>query len=288
MNFFTRNKKRTHNTQNQLVRQSRAAALKMDHVDFDAQTGTIKNYTVTLENCTCPDFERRQRPCKHMYRLAMELGIFTPDETKVTAAMNSPRNILRHFKSHESEPVPKNFVVIDFETANDFADSVCQIGIAVVKNNSVTSAMNSLIRPPYEDFIYTDIHGITFDDVKNSPTFDALWSQIEKFIAGQTVAAYNLPFDLSCLVTTLRRYDIPCPKFSAFDILANVRECRYYPGKLEELDDYKLVTVAKKLRLKHVAHDALSDAVVAAKVQRYLLKHFPDEQTVIHRKISWK
>lgn len=32
-------------------------------------------YTVTLNCCTCPDFERTQRPCKHMYRLALELGL---------------------------------------------------------------------------------------------------------------------------------------------------------------------------------------------------------------------
>ena len=283
MNSLVPLKKISHRGHEQLIRQSRAMDLKMDHVDFAAQTGTIKNYVVTLESCTCPDFQRRQRPCKHMYRLAMELGIFTADTEKVTAAVLSPKNILHTFKSRTSEPVPKNFVVIDFETANNFFDSVCQIGLAVVENNSVIYATDFMIRPPYEDFIHTNIHGITFNDVKNSPTFDALWQQIEKFIAGQTIAAYHLPFDLSCLVTTFARYKIPCPKFAAFDILANVRECRYYPGKLEELDDYSLVTVAKKLRIKHVAHDALSDAVVAAKVQFYLSNHFPKEQTTIYR-----
>ena len=286
MNSFVPLKKISHRGHEQLIRQSRAMDLQMDHVDFDAQTGTIKNYDVSLESCTCPDFQRRQRPCKHMYRLAMEPGIFTADAEKVTAAVNSPKNILRTFKSRTSEPVPKNFVVIDFETANNFFDSVCQIGLAVVENNSVTFATDFMIRPPYEDFIHTNIHGITFNDVRGAATFDALWRQIENFIAEQNVAAYHLPFDMSCLITTLARYKIPCPKFAAFDILANVRECRYYSDKLEELDDYSLVTVAKKLRIKHVAHDALSDAVVAAKVQLYLTKNFPDEQTTIYRNIS--
>lgn len=36
--------------------------------------GTEGTYQVSLNNCTCHDFEMRQLPCKHMYRLAFELG----------------------------------------------------------------------------------------------------------------------------------------------------------------------------------------------------------------------
>ena len=38
-------------------------------------------YFTTLENCTCIDFARRELPCKHIYRLAMELGII--EETAI-------------------------------------------------------------------------------------------------------------------------------------------------------------------------------------------------------------
>mgnify|MGYP000844520134 FL=1 len=31
-------------------------------------------YDVTLNSCTCYDFEARQLPCKHIYKLASELG----------------------------------------------------------------------------------------------------------------------------------------------------------------------------------------------------------------------
>lgn len=33
-------------------------------------------YQTTLNSCTCADFARRTLPCKHIYRLAMELGKF--------------------------------------------------------------------------------------------------------------------------------------------------------------------------------------------------------------------
>lgn len=50
-------------------------------VDKDAQNGVFpgsgkKPYETTLDSCTCGDFVRRKLPCKHMYRLAMECGIF--------------------------------------------------------------------------------------------------------------------------------------------------------------------------------------------------------------------
>lgn len=32
-------------------------------------------YEVTQFSCTCRDFVRRQLPCKHMYRLSIELGV---------------------------------------------------------------------------------------------------------------------------------------------------------------------------------------------------------------------
>ncbi|MCL2600604.1 MAG: SWIM zinc finger family protein [Treponema sp.] len=38
--------------------------------------GSSKNYSTTLGKCECVDFSKRKLPCKHMYRLAHELGIF--------------------------------------------------------------------------------------------------------------------------------------------------------------------------------------------------------------------
>ena len=276
MNFFSAEKFFLHATEDQLKRQQSAASLQLDSIDRDARTGKIKTYDVSLDGCTCVDFSRRHKPCKHMYRLATELGVFPVD---------APKNFqtpVPDYQSSTSAPVPKNFVVIDFETANDFFDSVCQMGIAVVENNSVTATESFLIRPPQEDFTNTAIHGITFADVKNSPTFVELWPRVKSFVDGRTVAAYNLFFDWTCLTATLDRYEIARPKFDAFDVLANVRTCRNRDGELSALKNCKLVTVAKKLGLAHDAHDAASDALVTAQIQIYMSKTFPDEQTTVY------
>lgn len=44
------------------------------------ETGTYqgsgkKPYIVSLDNCSCGDFIRHHEPCKHMFALAIKLGI---------------------------------------------------------------------------------------------------------------------------------------------------------------------------------------------------------------------
>ena len=288
MNFFSSNE-HFHAEPEQLKRIKSALQLKMDSVDFDTRTGKIKNYDVSLGECTCMDFMRRRKPCKHIYRLAVELGIFKPEATGSASRLpahnvdnkDSVDNSSAHIFSYLGV-VPENFVVIDFETANTFPDSICQMGIAVVESNLIVDRKSFLVRPPYDIFNFTDIHGITFDDVKSEPTFDMLWHKMSNYIEGHTVAAYNLPFDLNCLLAVLSRYKIPRPNFSAFDVMANVRACRYFNCALSELENYKLVTIAKKLGLEHRAHDALSDSVVTAQTQIYLSKTISELKTTIY------
>lgn len=77
--FFTGEFNYIHSLPEQISRQERAMNLTVYDIDKEAQMGLINDYHVTLEECTCPDFQynqARKKPCKHMYRLAMELGLF--------------------------------------------------------------------------------------------------------------------------------------------------------------------------------------------------------------------
>lgn len=40
-----------------------------------SSTTDIPFYNTTLSNCDCYDFQERKQPCKHIYRLAVELGV---------------------------------------------------------------------------------------------------------------------------------------------------------------------------------------------------------------------
>lgn len=54
---------------------------------------SASSYETTLDSCSCVDFARRALPCKHMYRLAMELKLFPGIENAVTI---SPENMRKH------------------------------------------------------------------------------------------------------------------------------------------------------------------------------------------------
>ena len=59
-------------------------------------------YTVTLDNCTCEDFKRRQKPCKHMLRLALEVGVLLSvseeDKHKFFLKYTQMRDVAEHEK----------------------------------------------------------------------------------------------------------------------------------------------------------------------------------------------
>lgn len=63
-------------------------------LDQTSCTGTFKGssgtHTTALDRCSCVDFNRRRLPCKHMYRLAMELSIFHSDFKSDTSAIIEP------------------------------------------------------------------------------------------------------------------------------------------------------------------------------------------------------
>lgn len=159
------------------------------------------------------------------------------------------------------------YTVIDFETANMYPDSVCQMGIAVVEDGGIIEKKTFFIRPPYNDFRNAEIHGITLEDVVNEKTFAELWCEIKPYIENCLVGAYNANFDIGCLIGTLENYKIPVPDFAYFDILQNTRE--HYREEKEEgyLENFKLKTVAKYLDIDYLAHDALSDVLVSIYVQ---------------------
>lgn len=76
-------------------------------VDVSNKTGVFngshsKPYNTTLENCTCSDFIRRQLPCKHIYRLAIELGLIDTDGLTVATGAygNDDRTLKNHIISY--------------------------------------------------------------------------------------------------------------------------------------------------------------------------------------------
>ena len=67
----------------------------------------------------------------------------------------------------------RDFVAIDFETANGRRSSVCSVGIVVVRGGKIVDKFYSLIEPAPNYYTYwtTEVHGLTRRDTDGQPTF---------------------------------------------------------------------------------------------------------------------
>lgn len=155
-----------------------------------------------------------------------------------------------------------DFVSIDFETANEKRNSACSLGIAVVKNNEIVEEKYWLIKPYEMRFAPMNvwIHGIVEEDVENEKHMDELWNEIKPYLENNFVVAHNASFDMSVLRKTLDGYGILYPEFdySCTMIMAK----NFY----KDFDNYKLNTIARHLRINFKHHNAIEDAVAAAKI----------------------
>ena len=77
---------KVHHGAAQTDRFERAAHETMDLLSYNDETGagmvrssSGKTYVTSLDYCSCPDFDKRSRPCKHIYFLAMKMGYTSND-----------------------------------------------------------------------------------------------------------------------------------------------------------------------------------------------------------------
>lgn len=155
----------------------------------------------------------------------------------------------------------KTFTAIDFETAQGYRWSICQVGLIRVEDGIITKELDLLVQPPNNYYWgrFTDIHGINAKKTKYSPTFDVVWHLIEPYITNQNVIAHNgFGFDFPVLNNTLDYYGLSTPDYTKF--------CTYkiYKSNLADL------CKEHQIPLNH--HDALSDARACAELYLRHLK----------------
>ncbi len=153
-----------------------------------------------------------------------------------------------------------NFAALDFETADSGADSACQLGVVRVEDGRIVAQENRYIRPPRQTFLFTYIHGITWERVAKEKTFAQLWPELSPLFAGTDfLAAHNASFDRRVLETCCAKagHDMPPAPFLCTVKLAR-RAWNLRPTKLHNVCDHL------GLKLKH--HDALSDALACANI----------------------
>ena len=151
-------------------------------------------------------------------------------------------------------------VAIDFETADYGADSACAVGLVRVEDGRIVRRESRLIRPPRSEFAFTWIHGITWDDVRNQPTFGQVWPELSDIFDGvEFIGAHNAPFDRGvmrscCAAAGLTPPDLP--------FKCTVQVAR----KTWSIRPTKLDNVCKALGIPLKHHDAASDAEACARI----------------------
>lgn len=89
-------KPETHTTDHALKRIKSAQSAKLTPTKLDSESfcasfqGGHGQYATFLDSCTCIDFNRSKKPCKHIYRLAIELGLMNLDVKSDINAIVTP------------------------------------------------------------------------------------------------------------------------------------------------------------------------------------------------------
>lgn len=150
-----------------------------------------------------------------------------------------------------------NFVALDFETANYPRESACSVGLVRFVDGAAADSFYSLIRPPvlYIRPEFTQIHGLTVEDVRHAPAFPDIWdSGILPFIGNLPLAAHHAAFDIGVLSGALEYYGLASPRLKYFCTLALARAV--WP----ELKSHSLPRLGEEFRIAYNAHNALDDA----------------------------
>jgi DNA polymerase-3 subunit epsilon len=155
-----------------------------------------------------------------------------------------------------------DFVAIDVETANADLSSICQIGVVKYSHDVILDEWCSLVNPEdCFDLTNVMIHGISEDDVQNSPTFPEVVSVLRSFM-NSSVCVSHTHFDRVSLSRACSKYDI-----DPFDAiwLDSARVARRAWGQFSR-KGYGLASICEFIGHEFTHHDALEDAKAAGQV----------------------
>ena len=109
-----------------------------------------------------------------------------------------------------SEPLNKmSYVVVDTETTGGRAwgaDRITEIAAVVVRNGEIVELFETLINPQRSiPYFVTQLTNITWDMVKDAPTFDRVAPDVMRVLEGNVFVAHNAMFDWRFVTSELSR-----------------------------------------------------------------------------------
>lgn len=158
---------------------------------------------------------------------------------------------------------PFRFIALDVETANAFQGSICQVGLACVRDDGTIEAYASYIDPeePFDTF-NTQLHGISAETVAGAPTFPLVFAALEGLLRTYTIIQHS-NFDKTAFADACEKYGIARPDWSWRDSVQIAR--RAWP-ELRGNGGHGLANLKTVLSLQFDHHDAAEDARAAAQI----------------------
>jgi DNA polymerase-3 subunit epsilon len=173
-------------------------------------------------------------------------------------------------------PGESRFVAIDFETADPKPDSACAVALVRVHGEKIVERAYRLIRPPRRNMVFTWVHGLTWNDVAASPTFDRVWPELTPMLEGvDFLVAHNASFDRAVLRACCRKAGLKMPPLR---FKCTVKWSR----RTFDLPRANLPTVCAHLGIELDHHQALSDAEACARIMMEVQRIWRQRAVQIH------
>lgn len=163
--------------------------------------------------------------------------------------------------------LPEKYLVLDVETANRTRDSICQIGITYVCNNSVKSNVCINLNPECEFEAYNmSLHQITPQAVKDAITFQQSYDTLKKILENIPVFHHG-DFDPQSILASCKRYRLPYINAKWINSIDYFK--KYWPN----YPSYELSILCKYHKIEFQHHDAGHDSLATARLLYLAANH---------------
>jgi DNA polymerase-3 subunit epsilon len=163
------------------------------------------------------------------------------------------------------------FCVLDLETTGTRRDSdmITEIGVVKVRGGERVGTFHTLVNPgraiPPQITVLT---GLTDAVVRNAPRIETILGSLRDFLGDAVFVAHNASFDLGFVRAALERDGRPDYRPTVIDTAVLARRLLR-----DEVPNFKLGTLASRLRLGHLpSHRALDDALATTDLLHLLLE----------------
>lgn len=168
----------------------------------------------------------------------------------------------------------REFVAIDFETANEQRRSACAVGLALFDNQGKLSDSYYQLLHPHTEVDYFNpvnvwVHGITAEDVADAPQWSHVAEKVASFIGDRPIVAHNMAFDgyvLSDLAKLYHTEVIPNRRFCTVRLARKILADKLERKSLDAVFNYYFPD--KPFNHHHAASDAEAAGMIFAKMQQ--------------------